>query len=48
MRRYGNRIGAIPFTVVVGRDGVVAYVRAGVLEADELDRVTAALLRRAA
>ena len=48
MRRYGNRIGAIPFTVVVGRDGVVAYVRAGVLEADELDKVTAALLGSAA
>ena len=44
MRRYGNRIGAIPFTVVVGRDGVVAYVRAGLIEPDELDRMTAALL----
>ena len=44
MRRYGNRIGAIPFTVIVGRDGVVAYVRAGIIEPDELDKVTAALL----
>ena len=44
MRRYGNRIGAIPFTVIVGRDGVVAYVRAGLIEPGELDKVTAALL----
>ena len=45
MRRYGNRIGALPFTVITGRDGIVAYVRLGELEAAELDRVTAALLR---
>ena len=44
MRRYGNRFGALPFTVVAGRDGVVAYVRLGVLEPGELDTVTAALL----
>ena len=46
MRRYGNRIGALPFTVITGRDGIVAYVRLGELEAAELDRVTGALLRR--
>lgn len=46
MRRYGNRIGALPFTVVTGRDGVVAYVRLGELEPTELDRVTDALLGR--
>ena len=46
MRRYGNRVGALPFTVITGRDGVVAYVRLGELEPTELDRVTAALLRR--
>lgn len=45
MRRYGNRIGALPFTVITGRDGIVAYVRLGELEAAELDRVTGALLR---
>ena len=44
MRRYGNRIGALPFTVITGRDGVVAYVRLGELDATELDRVTEALL----
>ena len=44
MRRYGNRVGALPFTVVAGRDGTVAYVRLGVLQAGELDTVTAALL----
>ena len=44
MRRYGNRIGVIPFTAFVGRDGVVAYIRAGALEAGELDKVAAALL----
>ena len=44
MRRYGNRFGALPFTVITGRDGVVAHVRLGELEADELDRVSEALL----
>ena len=39
-----NRIGALPFTVVAGRDGIVAYVRLGVLTAGELDTVTEALL----
>ena len=44
MRRYGNRFGALPFTVVTGRDGVIAYVRLGELEAGELDWVTETLL----
>ncbi len=44
MRRYGNRFGALPFTVVTGRDGVVSYVRLGELEAGELDWVTETLL----
>ena len=44
MRRYGNRVGALPFTVITDRDGVVAYVRLGELEAAELDWVTETLL----
>ena len=44
MRRYGNRVGALPFTVITGRDGVVAYVRLGELDAAELDWVTETLL----
>ena len=44
MRRYGNRVGALPFTVITGRDSVVAYVRLGELEAAELDWVTETLL----
>ena len=44
MRRYGNRVGALPFTVITGRDGVVAYVRLGEVEAAELDWVTDTLL----
>ena len=44
MRRYGNRFGALPFTVIAGRDGVVAYVRLGEIEAGELDWVTETLL----
>ena len=44
MRRYGNRFGALPFTVITGRDGVVAHVRLGELEAGELDWVTETLL----
>ena len=44
MRLYGNRIGALPFTVIARRDGTVAFVRLGELEREELDSVTAALL----
>ena len=44
MRRYGNRLGALPFTVVAGRDGMVGYVRLGVLDPAELDTAVAALL----
>ena len=44
MRRYGNQFGALPFTVITGRDGVVAFVRLGELEAGELDWVTETLL----
>ena len=44
MRRYGNRYGALPFTVVVGRDDLVAYTRLGILDPDELDVVVKALL----
>lgn len=44
MRRYGNRLGALPFTVVAGRDGVVGYVRLGVLDPAELETAVAALL----
>ena len=47
MRRYGNRVGALPFTVITGRDGVVAFVRLGELEAAELDWVTETLLASA-
>jgi len=35
--RYGNRIGALPYTVVVGRDGRVLRMHQGILsEADAL------------
>ena len=44
MRRYGNRFGALPFTVVAGRDGRVGYVRLGVLDPAELETAVAALL----
>ena len=44
MRRYGNRLGALPYTVVVAKDGVVVYVRLGLLEAEELDGVVDALI----
>ena len=44
MRRYGNRLGALPFTVVAGRDGVIGYVRLGMIDPAELDTAVAALL----
>lgn len=43
MRRYGNRLGALPFTVITGPDGTVAFVRLGVLDPVELDTAVAAL-----
>ena len=40
-KRYGNRIGALPYTVVVGRDGRVLLMHQGVLSKEDAERVIA-------
>jgi len=37
-KRYGNRLGALPYTVVVGRDGRIAFVKPGAMDEDEAER----------
>jgi peroxiredoxin len=43
-RSLGNRIGALPFTVIVDRDGRVAHVQLGVLKPAQLRSISAQLL----
>lgn len=47
-KAYGNRIGGLPFTVVVGRDGRVLRMHQGVFEEAELRAVIDAQLSRPA
>ena len=37
-RRYGNTMGALPFSVLVDRQGKVRFLRAGELHQDQLER----------
>lgn len=43
-RAYGNRSGQLPYTVLVDRDGRVAWTLLGALKRDELVRRIEALL----
>ena len=45
MRKLGNKAGALPFTVVLDRTGMVAYRKLGLLRLEELEPVLAGLLR---
>jgi len=38
-RTLGNRLMALPFTVVVGRDGAIAHTQLGPLKSDQLRRI---------
>jgi len=42
-RRYGNRSGMLPFTVLVDAAGTVRWARLGALERAEVERELAAL-----
>jgi peroxiredoxin len=42
-QRYGNQHGTLPYTVVIGRDGVVLHTHAGPLQAAQVQ----ALIRHA-
>lgn len=36
-RQYGNRIGALPYTVIIDRDGFIREMHRGEVTGDELD-----------
>jgi peroxiredoxin len=46
-RTLGNELAALPFTVILGRDGKVALTHLGPLSADKLDAVLGRLLTAA-
>ena len=41
---YGNRVGALPYTVLVGRDGRIAFVHAGPLSTKQAEAALIPLL----
>ncbi len=41
---YGNRVGALPYTVLVGRDGKIAFVHAGPLSTEQAEAALSPLL----
>ncbi len=41
---YGNHIGALPYTVIIDRDGQIAHVKTGVLPTEEAERAIRPLL----
>ena len=43
-RQLGNDIGALPYTVIVDRDGIIQFVRRGPLSMEEAERVITSLL----
>ena len=43
-RTLGNRVMALPFTVVVGRDGAIAHTQLGPLKDDQLRRIISKLI----
>lgn len=43
-RRYGNRAGMLPYTVLVGADGIIRWAYLGALDQDELVTQIEALL----
>jgi len=42
--RYGNRVGALPYTVIIDRKGRIAYVKPGPLSGTAAEEVIAPLL----
>ncbi len=46
-RRYGNRAGMLPYSVLVGRGGTIRWTRLGVLDRMDLEtRLAELALRR--
>jgi hypothetical protein len=42
--RYGNRIGALPYTVIIDRQGRIAYLKAGPLSGAAAEEAITPLL----
>jgi len=42
--RYGNNIGALPYSVFIGRDGKIAYARPGGLSKQQTEKIIQSLL----
>jgi peroxiredoxin len=43
-RRYGNRLGALPYTAFIDRNGDIQHVTAGELSKDEAEKIIQSLL----
>jgi len=43
-RLYGNELGALPYTVIIDKEGVVAFVKLGQLSGEEAEKVITRLL----
>ena len=43
-RQYGNRAGMLPYSVLVGADGIIRWAYLGALDKDELETQIKALL----
>ena len=41
---YGNSIGALPYTVIIDRNGLITHVKPGILPTEEAERVITGLL----
>jgi len=46
MERYGNTLGALPYSVLVGPDGVIRYVELGGIDRDKIDALAMRFLPR--
>ena len=43
-KSLGNDIGALPYTVIIGRDGIIRFTRQGPLSKADAERVITSLL----
>ena len=41
---YGNNIGALPYTVIIDRNGQIAHVKPGILPTEEAENIISGLL----
>ena len=41
---YGNHIGALPYTVIIDREGLIAFVKHGQLTGKDAEKIISGLL----